>query len=232
MGLRPRLSAVAASRLVWSPRAGARESNIHSRGNMDRQDEKLLFSLRCPSRSAFGRSRLATNNPVYPVHPCKSGIYSCSTPKPNAASFPTPRRPVQRRPLLTAPGVCPPPARRDAAFAPLRLDCGLRPARRVCPPPARLRAPPSRRLPLKGGVILERLMQASYHSPLEGESQKPSRQAKADAVGGQSPTPQTKADAVGGGRRGPRLMRAATPGRFSAVPKRTTSPKGSHVARA
>ena len=27
---------------------------------------------------------------------------------------------------------------------------------RVCPPPARLRAPPSRRLPLKGGVILER----------------------------------------------------------------------------
>ena len=26
-------------------------------------------------------------------------------------------------------------------------------------------------------------MQASYHSPLEGESQKPSRQAKADAVG-------------------------------------------------
>ena len=26
---------------------------------------------------------------------------------------------------------------------------------RVCPPPARLRAPPSRRLPLKGGVILE-----------------------------------------------------------------------------
>ena len=33
-------------------------------------------------------------------------------------------------------------------------------------------------------MILERLMQASYHSPLEGESQKPSRQAKADAVGG------------------------------------------------
>ena len=27
-------------------------------------------------------------------------------------------------------------------------------------------------------------MQASDHSPLEGESQKPSRQAKADAVGG------------------------------------------------
>ncbi len=27
-------------------------------------------------------------------------------------------------------------------------------------------------------------MLASYHSPLEGESQKPSRQAKADAVGG------------------------------------------------
>ena len=83
--------------------------------------------------------------------------------------------------------------------------------RGVCPPPARLRAPPSRRLPLKGGVILERLMQASYHSPLEGESQKPSRLAKADAVGG--------------GRRGPRLRRAATPGRFSAVAERTTSPE-------
>ena len=40
--------------------------------------------------------------------------------------------------------------------------------------------------PSRGGVILERLMQASYHSPLEGESQKPSRQAKADAVGGSS----------------------------------------------
>ena len=46
-------------------------------------------------------------------------------------------------------------------------------------------------------------MQASYHSPLEGESQKPSRQAKADAVGG--------------GRRAPKLRRAATPGRFSTV---------------
>ena len=44
-------------------------------------------------------------------------------------------------------------------------------------------------------------MQASYHSPLEGESQKPSRQAKADAVGG--------------GRRPARLRRAATPSRFS-----------------
>ena len=37
-------------------------------------------------------------------------------------------------------------------------------------------------------------MQASYHSPLEGESQKPSRQAKADAVGGWTPTRQAKAD--------------------------------------
>ena len=40
-------------------------------------------------------------------------------------------------------------------------------------------------------------MQASYHSPLEGESQKSSRQAKADAVGG--------------GRRPARLQPAATP---------------------
>ena len=46
-------------------------------------------------------------------------------------------------------------------------------------------------------------MQASYHSPLEGESQKPSRQAKADAVGG--------------GRRAAKLRPTATPSRFSTV---------------
>ena len=40
-------------------------------------------------------------------------------------------------------------------------------------------------------------MQASYHSPLEGESQQLSRQAKADAVGG--------------GRRPARLRPAAKP---------------------
>ena len=62
--------------------------------------------------------------------------------------------------------------------------------RGVCPPPARLRAPPSRRLPLKGGVILERRVQASRTTPpLEGESQKPSRQAKADAEGGRRRPP-------------------------------------------
>ena len=37
-------------------------------------------------------------------------------------------------------------------------------------------------------------MQAlQHHSPLEGESQKPSRQAKADAVGGWTPSHQTAA---------------------------------------
>ena len=40
------------------------------------------------------------------------------------------------------------------------------------------------------------------HSPLEGESQKPSRQAMADAVGGWTPA---------------RQRRAATPDRFSTV---------------
>ena len=44
-------------------------------------------------------------------------------------------------------------------------------------------------------------MQASYHSPLEGESQKPSRQAKADAVGGQ--------------RRAAKMRRAAPSARFN-----------------
>ena len=46
-------------------------------------------------------------------------------------------------------------------------------------------------------------MQASYHSPLGGESQKPSRQAKADAVGG--------------GRRAARPRPTATPVRFSTM---------------
>ena len=41
------------------------------------------------------------------------------------------------------------------------------------------------------------------HSPLERESQKPSRQAKADAVGG--------------GRRAAKVRRAATPACFSTV---------------
>ena len=60
--------------------------------------------------------------------------------------------------------------------------------RRVGPPPARRRASPSRRLPLKGGVILEPRIRRN-HSPLEGESQKPSRMAKADAVGGKLGVP-------------------------------------------
>ena len=55
------------------------------------------------------------------------------------------------------------------------------------PPPVRPRAEPlSHRLPLQGGVLeaSTRLPVELYHSPLEGESQKPSRMAKADAVGG------------------------------------------------
>ena len=113
--------------------------------------------------------------------------------KPSSARTPPPTRCC---PSLTGRGVCPPPARRDAAFAPLRLDGTRRlppsgsTGRGVCPPPARLRAPPSRRLPLKGGVILERRVQASRTTPpLEGESQKPSRQAKADAEGGRRRPP-------------------------------------------
>ena len=57
------------------------------------------------------------------------------------------------------------------------------------PPPVRLRAEPlSHRLPLQGGVLeaSTRLPVELYHSPLEGESQKPSRMAKADAVGGKA----------------------------------------------
>ena len=99
--------------------------------------------------------------------------------KPSSARTPPPTRCC---PSLTGRGVCPPPARRDAAFAPLRLDGTRRlppsgsTGRGVCPPPARLRAPPSRRLPLKGGVILERRVQASRTTPpLRG-----SRRSRAD----------------------------------------------------
>ncbi len=49
------------------------------------------------------------------------------------------------------------------------------------PPPVRLRAEPlSHRLPLQGGVIeaSTRLPVELYHSPLEGESQKPSRRRR------------------------------------------------------
>ena len=45
-------------------------------------------------------------------------------------------------------------------------------------------------------------MQASYHSPLEGESQKTSEPV---------PPHKAKADAVGGGRRPAKLRPAATP---------------------
>ena len=77
------------------------------------------------------------------------------------------------------------PLLRNAASAPHRLDGGLAPkGRRVCPPPARRRAPPSRRLPLKGGVILEPCMRRSYHSPLEGESQKPEPNGEGFCGGG------------------------------------------------
>ena len=65
------------------------------------------------------------------------------------------------------------PCKSRGGDAPLRLD---------------LRAPPSRRLPLKGGVILpaaRRLMHKPYITPpLRGSRRSRSRQAKADAVGG------------------------------------------------
>ena len=54
------------------------------------------------------------------------------------------------------------------------------------------------------------------HSPLEGESQKPSRRATADAVGGWTP--------------GRQVQRAATPSRFSTVPIRTAFPKTRRLA--
>ena len=71
------------------------------------------------------------------------------------------------------------------------------------PPPVRRRAEPlSHRLPLQGGVILEastRLPVELYHSPLEGESQKPSRRRRLMRRGAYA-APQSSAE-------WPRLMR-------------------------
>ena len=54
-----------------------------------------------------------------------------------------------------------------------------------------------------------------YHSPLEGESQKPSRQAKADAVGGRDQA--TGRSLMRWGVEAGRQRGAATPDRFSTV---------------
>ena len=59
---------------------------------------------------------------------------------------------------LTGRCVGPPPARQRAALT----------GRRVGPPPARRRASPSRRLPLKGGVILEPCIRPPITPPLRG----------------------------------------------------------------
>ena len=95
--------------------------------------------------------------------------------------------------------------------------------RRVCPPPVRLRAtllsgdladsvPPTGSTaggalvsptPPPGGSDRGLHQALEYHSPLEGESQKPSRMAKADAVGG--------------ARCVTRLLPSATPSPFIAV---------------
>jgi len=64
------------------------------------------------------------------------------------------------------------------------------------PPPVRLRAEPlSHRLPLQGGVLeaSTRLPVELYHSPLEGESQKPSRRRRLMGRGAIA-TPQSSAD--------------------------------------
>ena len=54
-----------------------------------------------------------------------------------------------------------------------------------------------------------------YHSPLEGESQKPSRQAKADAVGGRDQAARRRLMRWGG--KPGRQRGAATPDRFSTI---------------
>ena len=88
--------------------------------------------------------------------------------------------------------VCPPPARRDAAFAPLRLDGTPR-----LPPSGSTTGSALSPTPPQGGSDTGAPYAGlRYHSPLEGESQKPSRQAKADAVGGRTPSRKAAARAV------------------------------------
>ena len=94
------------------------------------------------------------------------------------------------------------------------------------PPPVRLRAEPlSHRLPLKGGVILQastRLPVELYHSPLEGESQKPSRMAKADAEGGKARLRTVRQGCSRGEGRSRQVEERLLPVRegFPAVPRR------------
>ena len=98
-------------------------------------------------------------------------------------------RSVLKRSNDVASAVLPVPSdihSRDAALAPLRLDCGLRQWNAAFgPPPDRRQTAPSLRLPLKGGVILVHLMRASSITPpLRGSRTSPSRMAKACAEGG------------------------------------------------
>ena len=82
---------------------------------------------------------------------------------------------------------------RGAAYTPLRLDCGRNLlggdlAGSVPPTGSTAGGALVSPTPLQGGVLeaSTRLPVELYHSPLEGESQKPSRMAKADAVGGKA----------------------------------------------
>ena len=85
---------------------------------------------------------------------------------------------------------------------------------------AQLRLSPPRRSTVNGtapGSICKGCSQftPSNHSPLEGESQKPSRQAKADAVGGRDQA--TGRSLIRWGGKPGRQRSAATPDRFSTV---------------
>ena len=115
-----------------------------------------------PSRPP-SRAFLARGSPRGSVRGCSwrglGGAVRCGRGAPES-----PPTRLRLRPVPTTPGSRPVRVQRGceagAMPAPSTGGCPCRwkllTGRRVCPPPARLRAPPSRRLPLKGGVILER----------------------------------------------------------------------------
>ena len=136
-------------------------------------------SLRCGTRphcrrerDGLGRSRVLA---PLPVEPGGGNDQGCG----KTCAGGTPALPGRLHPLTSSHGPEPSRALSASAFA-----CGAALWRRDCPPPHQP-SPAARllRLPLKGGVLeaSTRLPVELYHSPLEGESARPTRRPESEA---------------------------------------------------